>query len=523
MKKIVIILAIIFIILIGFIWFIFLGKNILPSKFTAEQNMSPFSGELSETMVIAKNLEIPWGIVFLPDKSMLVTERPGRVRLIDNNGNLQTEPVFVFNNVRAVGEGGLLGITIPPDFSVNNYVYLYYTYDENNGTNFNRVVRMTYQNKKLQDEKIIVDKIPSSSNHDGGRIKFGPDNFLYITTGDAENPSQAQDINALGGKILRVTDEGKPVPDNPFNNLVYSYGHRNPQGLAWNNNGELWETEHGRSGILSGLDEINLIEKGKNYGWPIIQGDQTKVGMVIPKLNSGFNTWAPAGAVFINNSLFFGGLRGSTLYEAVIDSDNKISLKEHFKNQFGRIRDVVLGPDNFLYITTSNRDGRGIPNLEDDKIIKINPNKLTMKITSPAFQDNILFPKKYACDGSNINPPIFINNIPQNSKSLALVLRDPDAPSGNFIHWLVWNINPDTTEIKENSIPIGSVQGSTGRGKPGYVGPCPPSGFHRYFLKIYSLDTILDLPSSANISDFEKSIQGHIIDQSEIMARYSKG
>lgn len=304
---------------------------------------------------------------------MLVTERKGTVRLVDSKGSLYPEPVAIINNVKAIGEGGLLGITIHPNFSSNNFVYLYYTYSNSGSNTANRVVKMTYKNNQLTDEQIIVDKVPSSSNHNGGRIKFGPDGYLYITTGDAENPSQAQDINSLGGKILRVTDLGQAVPGNPFNNLVYSYGHRNPQGLAWDSNGQLWETEHGRSGILSGLDELNLIEKGKNYGWPIIQGNETKAGMETSKINSGsFTTWAPAGAVFVKNSLFFGGLRGQTLYEAVINGD-QIQLQEHYKNQFGRIREVVLGPDNLLYITTSNKDGRGIPSSIDDKIIRINP------------------------------------------------------------------------------------------------------------------------------------------------------
>jgi len=307
---------------------------------------------------------------------MLVTERHGKVRLIDSNDNLQSEPVAILNSVKEIGEGGLLGITIHPNFATNHYVYLYYTYSENNGNVLNRVVRMTYQDEQLKNEQIIIDRIPSASNHNGGRIKFGPDGYLYITTGDAENPSQAQDIRALGGKILRSTDEGKPAPGNPFDNLVYSYGHRNPQGLAWDSTGQLWATEHGRSGVLSGLDELNRIEKGANYGWPTIQGDETKTGMKTPKLHSGsLTTWAPAGAAFVKNSIFFGGLRGQTLYEAVIDKDN-ISLKEHFQGQFGRIRDVIRGPDNMLYITTSNRDGRGNPAASDDKIIRVNLSKL---------------------------------------------------------------------------------------------------------------------------------------------------
>lgn len=361
MRIAVIVLAIVLLIG-GVLW---LRASNIPSQ--------PSVNVISDVLVVAENLNTPWGIAFLPDKSILLTERPGRIRLIDNRGRPQPQAVAVIDNVREIGEGGLLGITLHPDFSSNNYVYLYYTYSNSGGNTLNRVVRMTYQDKQLKDEKIIVDQIPGSSNHNGGRIKFGPDGYLYITTGDAENPSQAQDTNTLGGKILRVTDDGTVPLDNPFNNLVYSYGHRNSQGIAWDDRGRLWSTEHGRSGVSSGFDELNLIEKGKNYGWPVIQGDETGNGMQTPILHSGSSTtWAPAGAAFFNNSLFFGGLRGQTLYEAVINGD-KITLKEHFKGEYGRIRDVVLGPDNLLYITTSNRDGRGDPVSSDDRIIRVNP------------------------------------------------------------------------------------------------------------------------------------------------------
>jgi len=238
---------------------------------------------------------------------------------------------------------------------------------------------MTYKNGQLSDERIIVDNIPGASNHNGGRIKFGPDSYLYITTGDAQEPSLAQTKSSLAGKILRVTDEGKPTPGNTFDTMVYSWGHRNPQGIAWDKDGNLWETEHGPSGgsLGTGNDEVNFIELGKNYGWPEIQGNQTKEGMVTPVRNSTPQlSWAPSGAAFIGNSLFFSGLKGQTLYEAVIENNQITNFKEHFKGKYGRIREVIAGPDGMLYITTSNLDGRGRPNQGDDKIIRINPQKL---------------------------------------------------------------------------------------------------------------------------------------------------
>ena len=339
--------------------------------------------DIPAVSIVAENLDTPWALAFLPasqaggpDESLLITERAGTVRLVDSQGTLQPTPVATLSTVEEIGEGGLLGITIHPQFSTNKYVYLYYTYDSANENTLNRVVRMTFQNNTLQNEEIIVDKIPGASNHNGGRIRFGPDGFLYIGTGDAQEPSQAQNTSTLGGKILRVTDDGKPAPGNVLNNAAYSYGHRNVQGLAWNSAGDLWATEHGRSGIQSGLDELNLVENGKNYGWPEIEGDEKRAGMEISERNSGSTTWAPSGADFVGDRLFFSGLRGQTLYEAVISGNTVAEVKEHFNGEYGRIREVITGPDGMLYITTSNKDGRGIPKNGDDKVLRINPNKL---------------------------------------------------------------------------------------------------------------------------------------------------
>ncbi len=326
---------------------------------------------------ITSGLDTPWGIALLPDKTILVTERSGRVRLIASSGKLQYNPVAVIDQAVEIGEGGLLGIALHPNFLGNKYVYLYYTYtvqvNRIRTDIFNRVVRMTYKNNVLTDEKIIVDSIPGSQNHNGGRIAFGPDRFLYITTGDAQAESLSQDPNSLAGKILRVTDEGEPAPGNPYNNLVYSIGHRNPQGLAWDSFRNLWSTEHGRSNP-SGYDELNQIFVGGNYGWPDFQGDETNGAIQVPVAHSGPDeTWAPAGLAVIGKSLYFGGLRGEALYEAEIEDGKVYVLKEYFKNKFGRIRDVVADSEGMLYISTSNQDGRGTSRPEGDKIMRIDP------------------------------------------------------------------------------------------------------------------------------------------------------
>lgn len=338
-------------------------QSIFPTTQTAPTTAIP------QTTTIAIGLEVPWSIAFLPDGDMLITERKGRIQRIDKNGNKTL--IATLPEVKQFGESGLHGITLHPDFAKNNFIYVYYTYSAQGNETRNRVVRYTFTNNKLTDQTIIVDAIPGALFHDGGRVKFGPDNFLYISTGDAQQPSLAQTKNSLAGKILRVTDEGKPAPGNPFNDWIYSYGHRNPQGITWDNTGQLWETEHGNSAT----DEVNRIEKGNNYGWPTITGNATQQGMVTPVLQSGSSTWAPGDIAYLDGSLYFVGLRGQALFQIDL-SKQPLGIQEHFKGKFGRIREIVAGPDNMLYITTSNRDGRGIPGLDDDKIIRINPKAL---------------------------------------------------------------------------------------------------------------------------------------------------
>ncbi|OGO30896.1 MAG: glucose sorbosone dehydrogenase [Chloroflexi bacterium RBG_16_56_11] len=330
---------------------------------------TPAGGPLA--VALATRLEVPWALDFLPGGAIIFTERPGRVRLIDAGRRLLPEPLLVVRDVAATGEGGLLGIAVHPDFSRNNLVYLYYTYQDG-GSLFNRVARYIWRGSSLVNDRVIIDGIPAGSVHDGGRIKFGPDGYLYITCGDAGNAAAAQDISALNGKILRLEDDGGVPADNPFpGSPVYSYGHRNPEGLAWDDRGRLWATEHGSSAT----DELNLVESGKNYGWPVIRGDETAAGMVTPVINSGAETWAPSGAAYFNGSIFFTGLRGQSLFEVPVGGAG-VTLKRHFDRDFGRLREVVIGPDGFFYLLTSNRDGRGLPVDEDDQVIRLDPARL---------------------------------------------------------------------------------------------------------------------------------------------------
>lgn len=318
--------------------------------------------------VVAEDLRIPWEIAFLPDGDLLVTERPGSLKRIGNN-----QQAFTIEGVEHIGEGGLLGLALHPAFEENNWIYLYLTTQLSDGL-INRVERYTLQDDSLSNRTVIFDSIPGARFHDGGRIAFGPDGFLYITTGDASEPDLAQDRDSLAGKTLRLNDDGTIPTDNPFGTAVYSYGHRNAQGIAWDSSDRQWQTEHGRSGRLSGLDEINLVQPGQNYGWPAIEGSESRPDMQTPAIHSGPDeTWAPAGMAYYDGSLFFAGLRGESLYEAVIEGDDISTIKVHLRSDYGRLRAVVLGPDNHLYVTTSNTDGRGEERSSDDKIIRINP------------------------------------------------------------------------------------------------------------------------------------------------------
>lgn len=331
-----------------------------PTKSSVEKGVS--GGGTVEA--VGQDFTVPWEVAFLPDNQLLVSERSGTLKRVGNNTK-----ALAIGGVRQTSEGGLLGVALHPDFASNEWVYVYYTTTATTGL-MNKVERYRLHHDTLSEKTEIVSNIPAASNHDGGRIAFGPDKLLYIATGDAGNEDDAQNVNSLAGKILRVQDDGKPASDNPFGNAVYSYGHRNVQGLAWDDKGQLWATEHGPSGLQSGFDELNRIKKGANYGWPVIRGDETRGGMEAPVLHSGASdTWAPAGLAYHDGSLYFAGLRGQALYQAKLDGDTA-TLKAHFAREYGRLRAVGVSGE-YLYFTTSNTDGRGTPKANDDHVLRI--------------------------------------------------------------------------------------------------------------------------------------------------------
>lgn len=317
--------------------------------------------------VVADNLEIPWSIAVNENEGVFyVTQRTGSILKIDE-GQVTEQSVELEKELSTASEAGLLGFVLAPDFAETLTAYAYYTYNDENGQ-FNRIVHLRLDEAKgsWQEEAVLLDLIPSGSVHHGGRLAVGPDEKLYATTGDAADAGLAQDLDSLAGKILRLNLDGSIPGDNPFeDSYVYSYGHRNPQGLTWAEDGSLYASEHGQSSN----DEINLIEAGANYGWPVIEGTQTQEGMVTPLVTSGADTtWAPSGIVYVEGKLYVATLRGSALLEIDLTDGSQRQVV----TDLGRIRDVYLDDEaGALYFISNNTDGRGLPLDQDDKLYRL--------------------------------------------------------------------------------------------------------------------------------------------------------
>lgn len=340
---------------------------------------------------VVSGLEVPWSLAFAPDGRLFISERPGRIRVVEA-GVIAAIPWTTFTVSTSTSEGGLMGLALDPDFEHEPWVYVCYTFDDA-GTTANRVSRVREVSGRGDDEQILLARFPGAPIHDGCRLKFGPDGKLYATTGDSFQRSLAQDLGSLAGKILRLNRDGSIPADNPFgpSSLVYSYGHRNPQGLAFDpQSGKLFATEHGPSGEVGfgNYDEVNIIVAGDNYGWPRVVGAPGLPQYDDPLLAFPDVAVPPAGATFYaapripqwTGNFFFTSLRGEHLQRVVLDSSREqvIAIERLFEQGFyggvyGRLRDVVEGPDGALYLTTSNRDGRGQPAADDDRVLRLVP------------------------------------------------------------------------------------------------------------------------------------------------------
>ncbi len=318
----------------------------------------PTTASLTVGAELATGLDLPWSIAFLPDGTALVSERDTAKLKLISAGAAST--VGTVEHVVPGGEGGLLGIAVAGTFSTDHYLYAYYT-----SATDNRVVRMTYQDGRLGQQQVLLTGIAKANNHDGGRIKFGPDGFLYVGTGDALQQDSAQDRRSLNGKVLRITADGKPAPGNPFGNSpVYSYGHRNVQGIAWDSAGRLWISEFGPDVN----DELNLIQPGGNYGWPLVTGAPGRAGFIDAKV-----VWpstadaSPSGLVIVDDVAYLSALRGQRLWEVPLNGTDPGQPAEFFRGEYGRLRDVVAAPDG------AGPDGAGPDGAAPDGAAPDNP------------------------------------------------------------------------------------------------------------------------------------------------------
>jgi len=326
------------------------------------------NSESASVTILAENLDKPRAIA-ISDNRIFITEKDGFIRVIQNNTLIES-PLATFRSAN-VFDGGLLGIALHPDFSNNHYIYVFLTYEED-GNLWNKILQITESENKLQDAKIVFDKIPGSSFTNGGFLKFGPDGKLYVGTGTiSESSHLPQDIDSLSGKILRLNDDGSIPSDNPFSDSpVYSLGHRNPQGMTWDDNGNMFVAEFGPEKN----DEINLIQAGKNYGWPEQQcsGNENFEKAILcydPSIEPGGILFYSGDKLDFEFPFIMASMRAANLYQ--LDFEEGLSSQKSILSGIGRVRDVVQGPDGSLYVITSNTDGKGFPDRMDDKLLRI--------------------------------------------------------------------------------------------------------------------------------------------------------
>ncbi|MEI5585304.1 MULTISPECIES: PQQ-dependent sugar dehydrogenase [unclassified Agromyces] len=338
----------------------------VPSATEPPASRPPVLAPAGTPQVLAEGLEAPWSVVRLPDGGVLVSERDsGRIVEVLDDGTLRE--VAVVEGVAAGGEGGLLGLAhLPGDGGRGEALYAYHTGDADN-----RVVRMPLTGVAgdlgLGDPEPILTGIPRAGNHNGGRLAIGPDGFLYVTTGDAGDRGASQDPDSLAGKILRMTPDGEPAPDNPFGSLVWSLGHRNVQGIAWDAAGGMWAAEFGQNT----WDELNRIVPGGNYGWPEVEGRADDGRFTDPAVQWPTGEASPSGIAVVGDTVVVAALRGERLWWASPATGSPSEVVDTYAGEYGRFRDVIAGPDGELWALTNNTDGRGSPRDGDDRLLRI--------------------------------------------------------------------------------------------------------------------------------------------------------
>ena len=336
---------------------------------TSDRPTPTYAGPPRVVGEIATGLAAPWGLAFLPDGNAIVTEHDTTKVLEIKGPEHSVGTVGVLSDAVGLGdqggEAGLLGVAVSPDFGRDHLLYFYLSTDHDN-----RIVKARLVRDRLGPATPILTGIPNGFIHDGGRLVFGPDGYLYASTGETGHSELAQDKDSLGGKILRITTDGEPAPGNPFpDSPVWSYGHRNVQGLAFDDAGHLWASEFGEHTY----DELNLIQRGHNYGWPTVEGRGDVSGLTNPAVVWDTETNSPSGLAWLDGHLWLGALAGERLWRVTVDGTRASDPKGYLIGEYGRLRTVVAAPDGRLWVTTSNRDGRGDPRSGDDRILLVRP------------------------------------------------------------------------------------------------------------------------------------------------------
>ncbi|MFD9738095.1 PQQ-dependent sugar dehydrogenase [Umezawaea sp. NPDC059074] len=497
----------------------------------AKGNVSGFSNEIKATpsaggpsgtpdpgavSTLASGVDVAWGVVFLPDGSALFSERETfNIYRLTKSGQ-KTLAGRISQAVGTDGEGGLLGLELSPNFANDHWLYIYHTASEGN-----RVVRIKYENSALVQStyQILLQGLAKNRYHNGGRLRFGPDGKLYISSGDAQNSANAQNNSSLNGKILRINADGSIPSDNPFGNAVWSKGHRNPQGLDFDSQGRLWEAEFGNTS----QDEVNLITKGGNYGWPNCEGTGGScAGFIAPKKVWATNVASPSGLTIINDHVFVATTVGQRVYRMTIDSSsNLVDQKIYFQGTYNRLRTVEVDHDGDIWLTTTT-DKDGVPN--NDRVLLVDivyAGGTAFSLKSSAFADDAMIPARHTCagdhsPGQDISPP-FSWGARSGAQAYAIVFADR-ANNGNKLHWAIWDIPGGTTSLPENlgagfTVPNqgGAKQKAmeSGANSLKYFGPCPGGPTNPYTFTLYALNTatVPGITSGSTMAQIETAIK----------------